>query len=64
MTGDAVLKLCAKTYNESYNFDNAFLVTEGQIGVTLPVGQISADVGKYKNALIAGGASAIASLVG
>ena len=64
MTGDAVLKLAAKGPVDSYDFDNAFLVTESQIGVTIPVGQISADIGKYKNALLAGGASAIADLIG
>lgn len=64
MTGDAVLKVSAKANaNESYDWDNAFLVTEGQIGVTLPVGQISADIGKYKNALISGGVNAIAQLL-
>lgn len=64
MTGDAVLKVSAKAnVNESYDWDNAFLVTEGQIGVTLPVGQISADIGKYKNALISGGVNAIAQLL-
>lgn len=64
MTGDAVLKLSAKGPVESYNFDSAFLVAESQVGVTIPVGQISADVGKYKNALLAGGASALSDLIG
>ena len=59
MTGDAILKLCAKGPVGSYVWDNAFLVTEGQIGVTIPVGQISADIGKYKQALIKGTVSAI-----
>lgn len=63
MTGDAVLKVSAKYGTGSYNWNNAFLVVEGQIGVTLPVGQVSADIGKYKNALIAGGASAIAGII-
>jgi hypothetical protein len=64
MTGDAVLKLAAKGYTDSYIFDSAFLVAESQIGVTIPIGQISADIGKYRNALIAGGASALADLIG
>lgn len=64
MTGDAVLKLAAKGYTDSYIFDSAFLVAESQIGVSIPIGQISADIGKYRNALIAGGASAIADLIG
>lgn len=64
MTGDAVLKLCASAATGGANFDNSFLVTEGQIGVTIPVGQIAADIGKYKNALIAGGSQALAQLIG
>ena len=63
MTGDAVLKVSAKDAVGGYNWANAFLIVEGQIGVTLPVGQISADFGKYKNALISGGANAIAQLL-
>lgn len=64
MTGSAILKLCAKGYTESYNWESSFLVTEGQIGVTIPIGQVSADMGKYRNALIAGGATAIADMLG
>ena len=63
MTGDAVLKVSSSGPLGGYNWDNAFLVTEGQIGVTLPVGQISADIGRYKNALISGGANALAQLL-
>lgn len=63
MTGSAILKLCAKGPSESYIWDNAFLVTEGQVGVTIPIGQVAADIGKYKNALISGGVSAIAELI-
>lgn len=63
MTGSAILKLCAKDTLSSYNWDNAFFVTEGQVGVTIPIGQVSADIGKYKNALIAGSASAIADWI-
>lgn len=62
MTGSAVLRLCAKDAISSYNWDNAFLVTEGQVGVTIPIGQVSADIGKYKNALIAGTVSGITAL--
>ena len=64
MTGSAILKLCAKAYNESYNWESSFLVTEGQIGVTIPIGQVAADPGKFRNALIAGGATAVADLLG
>lgn len=63
MTGSAILKLCAKGPAESYIWDNAFLVTEGQVGVTIPIGQVAADVGKYRNALLAGGATALAELL-
>ena len=63
MTGDAVLKVSAKSGTGSYNWNNAFLVVEGQIGVTIPVGQVSADIGKYKSALYSGVASGIAQLI-
>lgn len=55
MTGDSVLHLAAKKVTEGqYNWDNSFLVVESQIGVPLPVGQVSADVANYQNALTAG----------
>ena len=63
MTGAAILRLAAASSLGGYNWDNAFLVTEGQIGVTIPIGQVSADIGKYKNALIAGTATAIADII-
>ena len=63
MTGASILKLCAKGPVESYVWERAFLVTEGQVGVTIPIGQVSADVGKYRNALVAGGATALAELL-
>lgn len=56
MTGDAVLKVAAKDAVSGYVWENSFLVVEGQIGVTIPVGQISADIGKAKQALQYGGA--------
>lgn len=64
MTGSAILKVAAKPFTGSYIWENAFLVTEGQIGVTIPIGQVAADIGKYKNALVAGGASALAEILG
>ncbi|MBO7183058.1 MAG: hypothetical protein J6V49_02885 [Bacteroidales bacterium] len=63
MTGDSVLKLSTSGALGGFNWENSFLVTEGQIGVTIPVGQIAADIGKYKNALIAGGSTAIAEII-
>lgn len=63
MTGSAILKLSAADALGGYNWDNAFMVVEGQIGVTIPIGQVTADIGKFKNALISGGVAAIAELV-
>ena len=55
MTGDSVLHVAAKKMTDAqYNWDRSFLVVESQIGVPLPVGQVSADVGNYQNALSAG----------
>jgi len=55
MTGDSVLHLATKKVTDAqYNWDNSFLVVESQIGVPLPVGQVSADVANYQNALAAG----------
>ncbi len=63
MTGAAILRVSSADSLGGYNWDNAFLVTEGQVGVTIPIGQVSADIGKYKNALIAGTASAVADFI-
>lgn len=46
MTGDATLHVTAKTFTGMYDYEDSFLVTEGQIGVTLPVGQVSFDTSK------------------
>lgn len=63
MTGDAVLKVAAKkTTDLQFNYNNAFLVTQAQIGVSLPVGQVSADIGNYQNALTAGVVAGIADI--
>ena len=63
MTGDGVLQVSAKPYTGTYNFNNSFLVTEGKVGVTIPVGQISADVGNFKQALSLGVATGVAQLI-
>ena len=63
MTGDAVLHVSAKkTTDASYNWASPFLVAEAQIGVPLPIGQVSANMGNFKNALIAGAVSGIDAL--
>lgn len=63
MTGDGVLHVSAKPYTGTYNFNNSFLVTEGKVGVTIPVGQISADIGNFKQALSLGVATGVAQLI-
>lgn len=65
MTGDAVLKVAAKkTTDLQFNYNNAFLVTQAQIGVSLPIGQVSADIGNYQNALTAGVVAGVADIAG
>lgn len=65
MTGDAVLKVAAKKATDlQFNYNNAFLVTQAQIGVSLPVGQVSADIGNYQNALTAGVVAGVADIAG
>lgn len=65
MTGDAVLKVAAKKATDAqFNYNNAFLVTQAQIGVSLPVGQVSADIGNYQNALTAGVVAGVADIAG
>ena len=63
MTGDGVLHVAAKSFTGVYNFENAFLVSEGKIGVTIPVGQVSANVGNFKQALSLSAATGIAQLI-
>lgn len=65
MSGDAVLRLCSKTVDTSYDFvNNAFLVWEGQIGVSLPVGQVSLDIPNNNATVLASGALAAADVIG
>jgi hypothetical protein len=65
MTGDSVLHVAAKKMTDAqYNWDRSFLVVESQIGVPLPVGQVSADVGNYQNALAAGAVAGINDIAG
>lgn len=60
MTGDAVLHVSAKkTADASYNWASPFLVAEAQIGVPLPIGQVSANMSNFKNALVAGAVSGV-----
>lgn len=65
MTGDAVLHLATKNYTDGqFQWENSFLTVEGQIGVPLPIGQVSANVGNYQNALVAGGIAGLNDIVG
>ena len=64
MTGDAVLKVTAKGVLDGYNWDNAFLVTEGQIGVPLPIGQVRADLSNLKQGLNYGAAIGAMNYIG
>ena len=60
MTGDSVLHLSAKkTTDGAYNWASPFLVAEAQIGVPLPIGQVSANMSNFKNALVAGAVSGV-----
>ncbi len=51
MTGDAVLDVSA---GDSGSFAHSILTTEASVGVTIPTGQIAANIGNYKEALTAG----------
>lgn len=68
MSGDAILALSAKDYTGSYFFDDApIFVTTGQIGVDLPLAQITIDATKWKSAIgsaAASTASSIAAVLG
>ena len=65
MTGSAVLKVAAKKVTDvQFNFNNAFLVSEAQVGVTLPIGQVSADIGNFENALTLGTVAGVADIMG
>lgn len=65
MTGNSVLKVAAKKVTDlQFDYSKAFLVTEAQIGVTLPIGQVAADIGNYQNALTAGVVAGIADIAG
>jgi hypothetical protein len=65
ISGDAVLALAVKPATGSYAFDDRpILVTQGQIGVEIPLAQITIDAQKWKNGLASAGASAISGLAG
>lgn len=63
LTGDAVLHVSAKEATGAYDFENSFLVAEGNLGVTIPMGQVSANIGNYKQAITAGLVSGAAELI-
>lgn len=65
ITGDAILKLAVRDFDSGYAFESRPILNyQGAIGVELPVAQITMDAGKWKNALAAGGFSAIGTLAG
>ena len=63
ISGDAVLALSAKDITGSYFFDDKpILVTQGQIGVDIPLAQITIDAQKWKNGLASAGASIVSGV--
>lgn len=54
MTGDGVLRVGAKKVTGTYDIQNAFLVVQGQVGVTLPIGAVSFDTSKVIQAINTG----------
>lgn len=63
ITGDAVLHVTSKGATGTYDFENSFLVSESNVGVTIPMGQVSANMGNYKQALGLGLATGVAGLI-
>ena len=65
ISGDAVLALAVKKFTGGYAFDDKpILVTQGQIGVEIPLAQITIDAQKWKNGLASAGASAVSTIAG
>lgn len=65
LSGDAVLKVSAKTATGSFMYETApILNVQSQIGVDLPLAQITIDATKWKQGLGGGAASIGASLEG
>lgn len=63
LSGDAVLKVSAKTYDGVFLYENApILNVQSQIGVDLPLAQIAIDATKWKQGLGGGAASIGANL--
>ena len=63
ISGDAVLALAVKSVAGSYFFDDKpILVTQGQIGVDIPLAQITIDAQKWKNGLASAGASVVSGV--
>lgn len=65
LSGDAVLKVSAKTFTGSFQYETApILNVQSQIGVDLPLAQITIDATKWKQGLGGGAASIGTSLEG
>ena len=63
ISGDAVLALAVKSVTGTYFFDDKpILVTQGQIGVDIPLAQITIDAQKWKNGLASAGASVVSGV--
>lgn len=54
MTGDGILRVGAKKVTGTYDIQNAFLVVQGQVGVSLPIGAVSFDTSKVIQAINTG----------
>lgn len=64
LTGDAVLKLIAVGTGETADSGKAFLVYEGQVGVQLPIAQVSGNINNYKSALSVGAIAGLDAILG
>ena len=59
------IALAVKKFTGGYAFDDKpILVTQGQIGVEIPLAQITIDAQKWKNGLASAGASAVSTIAG
>lgn len=61
-TGDATLYVYAGDYQSAADDYKLMMSLTGNVGIPLPVGQISMNMGNYKNALIAGAAAGVDEL--
>lgn len=62
LTGDATLKV-AGSNGGTVDFTKSFLVYEGQVGVQLPIAQVSGNISNYKNALSVGAVAGIDAIL-